>query len=322
MFHKNSEIANSVTFKSDEKRISSDNKDVEHEYNYGVFIKLENVISLPAKWYTVKVSAVDELLSEIHSNIETLIKKSIEASDYRVAFKPEKGAGAGTQLMDAQDFKKFQMDYNKYTLKNISMVFLITFIGTSLNLTRKKIQHVSEDNSNEDFTTTFKNKNRIPKTSNLSSKESIMANRAKENHIEITFMMLSIWASEMQPVYSGQPYAVSPFYNSFQMFPLYISSQIYRTPFQTSIQMPSQSAIQTSSQSATSITMTLPTIGDFLKQVDESEDTGNYYQNFLLKLEQQRILVRLLSKLSDENFEKCGIDTIGARETLREYATN
>ncbi|CAG8829126.1 418_t:CDS:1, partial [Dentiscutata erythropus] len=118
---KSPEIANSITFKSDEEKILSDNEDVEHEYNYGVFIKLENGISLPAKWYMAKVSAVDELLSEIHSNIEILIKKSIKASDYRVAFKSEKGTRAGTQLVDAQDFKKFQMDYTKYSLKNVSM---------------------------------------------------------------------------------------------------------------------------------------------------------------------------------------------------------
>lgn len=137
---KSPEIANSATFESDGERISSDNEDIEHEYNYGVFIKLENGTSLPAKWYMVKVSAVDELLSEIHSNVETLMrKKSIEASDYRVAFRPEKGTGAGTQLVDAQDFKKFQLDYNKYSLRNISMVFLITFISTSSNLKRKKV---------------------------------------------------------------------------------------------------------------------------------------------------------------------------------------
>ncbi|CAG8676982.1 10566_t:CDS:2, partial [Ambispora leptoticha] len=86
-----------------------------------------------------------------------------------------------------------------------------------------------------------------------------------------------------QPECSGQLYAVPLFYNQFQMFSPYIPSQIYETPFQTSIQIPSQSA--------TSVGMTLPTISNFLKQVDENE-----------------------------NFEKCGVDTIGAQETLRHYA--
>lgn len=69
------------------------------------------------------------------------------------------------------------------------------------------------------------------------------------------------------------------------------------------------------------IRSTIPTIGNFLKQVDIDEGTNDYYQSFLVKLEQQRISVRIISKLSDEDFEKCGVNTIGARQTLRDYAT-
>lgn len=62
------------------------------------------------------------------------------------------------------------------------------------------------------------------------------------------------------------------------------------------------------------------TIGDFLKQVDESEGTNDYYHSVLTELEQQRISVRILPKLSDKEFEICGVDTIGARQTLHNYA--
>ncbi|CAG8466363.1 24068_t:CDS:2 [Cetraspora pellucida] len=154
--------------------------DSEYEYNYGIFIKLENGTTLPAKWYSSRISTVDELLSEIHINIETLTKrKSIESSDYHIAFKPEKATGAVTQLVDNHS--------------------------------------------------------------------------VKENHIEITFMMLSVWASEIQPVYSGQYYILSPFYNPFIS---YFPSQNYGLP-----QMPIQSL-----QS-----IIKPTIQDFLKYVDECE---------------------------------------------------
>ena len=84
--------------------------------------------------------------------------------------------------------------------------------------------------------------------------------------------------------------------------------------------MPFHMLIQSSFQS-TSRTI-LSTIEDFLKHVDECEGTGDCYQKFLFKFEQQRISVRLLSKLSDENFEKCDVDTIGAKQTLREYAAS
>ncbi|RIB04034.1 hypothetical protein C2G38_2048775 [Gigaspora rosea] len=352
---------------------SLSDKDIEYEYNYGIFIKLENGTSLLAKWYTSKVSAVDELLSEIYTNIETLIKKPIEPSNYRIAFKSEKVTGAGTQLEGAQDFGKFQTDYRKYTLKNINMAFFIAFINSSL---KQKINELEPDNDNSDIDTIIdpKNKNYIPNVSNLSSIETLMAknvleirkknhcmfhNRpclnkdgARENHIEITFIMLSIWASEIskamaspteppthplfahkhpsktrnqilsssqqpnliqqpnfiqQPMFPGQFYFPPSFPNSFSP---YFSSQIYGLPFNTPIQLAFQ---------PTSGTM-LPTMKDFLKHVNECEGTEDYYQKFLFKFEQQRISVQLLSKLSDENFEKCDVDTIGAQKTLREYA--
>ncbi|CAG8605993.1 24701_t:CDS:2 [Dentiscutata erythropus] len=162
---------------NDDESLSGE--EVEYEYNYGVFIKFENGTSLPAKWYTAKVSMVDELLSEIHINIETLMgKKPVDPNDYHIAFKSEKAAGAGTQL-----------------------------------------DREPNNNSDDDIVTDLRNKNSIPKTSNLSSLETSIAknvleihkenhctihNRpclnkdgAKENHVEITFMMLSIWASEI-----------------------------------------------------------------------------------------------------------------------------
>lgn len=116
----------------DDNELLSD-EEIEYEYTYGVFIKLENRTSLPAKWYTTKVSTVDELLLEIHINVETLMNKiPIEPNNYRIAFKSEKAIGAGTQLVDIQDFKKFQTDYQKYKSKGINMALFITFIKLNL----------------------------------------------------------------------------------------------------------------------------------------------------------------------------------------------
>ena len=89
-------------------------------------------------------------------------------------------------------------------------------------------------------------------------------------------------------------------YNPLQMFPApYAAHVLEQTP---------------------TMTTKLPTISDFLKQIDENEGTNNYYQSFLEGLEKQRISVRILSKLSMEEFEKCGVDTIGAQNTLLDYA--
>ncbi|CAG8659455.1 19269_t:CDS:2 [Cetraspora pellucida] len=58
----------------------SDN-DTKYEYNYKIFIKLENNTTLLAKF------------------------------NYYIPFKPEKTTGTGTQLVDNHNFEKFQANY-------------------------------------------------------------------------------------------------------------------------------------------------------------------------------------------------------------------
>lgn len=68
------------------------------------------------------------------------------------------------------------------------------------------------------------------------------------------------------------------------------------------------------------VSTTLPTMDEFLRDVDEQEGTGHYYQNFLYELRKQEVSVKNLKTLSDEAFKDCGVKTIGARQTLRDYA--
>ena len=61
-------------------------------------------------------------------------------------------------------------------------------------------------------------------------------------------------------------------------------------------------------------------MAEFLQQIDEAEKTENYYINFLEGFENQRIKVKHLSKLTDIQFETCGVTAIGDIETIREAA--
>ncbi|CAG8764830.1 21271_t:CDS:2 [Cetraspora pellucida] len=247
-----------------------------YEIHYRVFIKLDGKFQ-PAKWYTIIVLEVDKFLVEIYTNVITLTKnKIIKAYDYHVSFKAEKALGVETQLVDVQDFQKFCSDYQKFfaTKKNIGI--FITINSQTLNKTKCKKKNNSfetEINTSEDnVSKIYKNKNKVSKISNLRSEETKMAkhvleirtanhcnirNRAclnkdksKENHIEIIFIMLSIWISEI----------------------LYSTSNISEQPVQTT-------------------KLTIPTLSNFLKQVDKNENTNNYYQIFLVELKQQRISI-------------------------------
>ncbi|CAG8692139.1 12313_t:CDS:1, partial [Cetraspora pellucida] len=49
------------------------------------------------------------------------------------------------------------------------------------------------------------------------------------------------------------------------------------------------STLNISEQPVQATKLTILTLSNFLKQVDENENTNNYYQTFLVKLERQRI---------------------------------
>lgn len=64
----------------------------------------------------------------------------------------------------------------------------------------------------------------------------------------------------------------------------------------------------------------MPSIAEFLQQIDETERTEGYYSKFLEGFEKQRIRVKHLNKLNDTQYETCGVTAIGDIETIREAA--
>lgn len=66
--------------------------------------------------------------------------------------------------------------------------------------------------------------------------------------------------------------------------------------------------------------LSIPSMAEFLKEIDKKEETNNYYQNFLENFETQRISVRNLCTLTDDEYKECGINIIGVRRTIRDYA--
>ncbi|CAG8731612.1 27569_t:CDS:2, partial [Dentiscutata erythropus] len=333
-------------------------KDYEYEIHYGVFIKLDGKF-LPTKWYKATISEIDEFLLEIHTNVIALTKNEmIEASDYNVTFKGEKAMGAGTQLVDEQDFQKFCSEYHRLSARKVNMEVFITINSQNLAKSKHKKDTDSEpefDISDDNILETYKNKNDIPKVSNLTTEEIRIAenvtkirttnhcdlhnraclnqNQGKENHVEITFMMLSTWASEINkglatpmdpPTHPLFAYRLSKTKSSNSQLsePNIPTSSYMPSPFYNPLHMHSNFILPYSISEQTTFTTRsfIPSIDDFLKLVDEKEDTGDYYQGFLAKFKQQRISVRILSRISDEEFKNCDVDTIGARQTLHYYA--
>ena len=98
------------------------------------------------------------------------------------------------------------------------------------------------------------------------------------------------------------------------------TSHNFVTPFSSYLPQ-SQSSPSTSHNFTTpQPSLIQPSMTEFLQQIDEMEETGDYYFKFLEGFEKQRIKVKHLCKLSDNQFEACGITTIGDIETIRDAA--
>lgn len=94
---------------------------------FSLSVKLENKIELPSKFIEISVSSIDELLLEIYNHLIILIEdNTIFMDDYFIAYKLEKTTGAGTQLKDANDFKKFILDYEKTDNRKKNFVIIVT----------------------------------------------------------------------------------------------------------------------------------------------------------------------------------------------------
>ncbi|CAG8812378.1 17116_t:CDS:1, partial [Dentiscutata erythropus] len=59
------------------------------------------------------------------------------------------------------------------------------------------------------------------------------------------------------------------------------------------------------------ISFVLPTMQEFLKEVDKKKRTSHHYQDFLEKFKAQCVTVKNLLRLTKEDFELYGIDTVG-----------
>jgi hypothetical protein len=104
---------------------------------------------------------------------------------------------------------------------------------------------------------------------------------------------------------------VNPFFSNF--------FQTLMSPYLPQSQLPPSPSISYNSTVSQS-SLVQPSMAEFLQQIDEVEKTGDYYFKFLEGLEKQRIKVKHLYKMSDKQFEVCGITTIGDIETIKDAA--
>ncbi|PKY54582.1 hypothetical protein RhiirA4_426874 [Rhizophagus irregularis] len=157
----------------------------------------------------------------------------------------------------------------------------------------------------------------------------------REPHAEISNMMFLTWATEMlnglatvkePPTHPSFGYTYPSKNRSQSNLPQFsnnvqdLINPIFSTLLQALVtphflQQPSSSLTSNNSIVSQS-SQSIPSMAEFLQQIDEAEKTEDYYFNFLEGFEKQRIRVKHLSKLNDTQFEICGVTAVGDIEKL------
>lgn len=121
-----SEPANDFDEPDDKYELDTDEKLEELSISFNLTVKPSTGPALPSKWVEIEASSLDDILADIHYYIGKLTgNEEIMHSDYLVSFKPEKAVGAGTQLVDLQDYKKFLLDYKRLVDKKKNMMIVV-----------------------------------------------------------------------------------------------------------------------------------------------------------------------------------------------------
>ncbi|CAG8794007.1 18967_t:CDS:2, partial [Racocetra fulgida] len=82
--------------------------------SFSLSVKLVDKVELPSKFIEIYISSIEDLLSEVYNYLIILLENNaIPMDDYFIAYKFEKTSGAGIQLKDSNDFKKFILDNDK-----------------------------------------------------------------------------------------------------------------------------------------------------------------------------------------------------------------
>ncbi|PKB94793.1 hypothetical protein RhiirA5_435107 [Rhizophagus irregularis] len=275
--------------------------------------------------------------------------KEIMHSDYLVSYKPEKVGGVETQLIDAQDYKKFLLDYKKLLDKKKNIVILV-----SLKKKKQKRKEISDsEESNDEEVSVHKRKNAVPKVDDFSAilqQEGLIIHELREQykcnqhgascfvdderHIKLTAMHFQCWAKEIirgttdntqvpnLPIFSrsnsvkekpkvSTPMVSNSDHNTAPIFFAFPSQMI-----QSFAQNPTTSSLPNNVLSF-SRQQPVPSLDEFF---DELSSKNGELLRFKSTFEDEQITVDQICDLTDAEFDQLGINKIGWRKAFRAAA--
>ncbi|CAG8598051.1 9545_t:CDS:2 [Paraglomus occultum] len=292
-------------------------------------------VANPAKWLTLPLASFLEFINALHEEVKSLLGyENIKKKHYTVAYKESTARKSLMVLVSLTKHNNKKGNNREWKRKKKAV---------------SKGSESSSSTSTSDIPTMPKKKAKMPKVKDLNENEiriaetiNVLRNRyhctqhdrsclvQNHHHLRLTPSHLKLWAHDTLHGGSIESPPTLPLFgmNSSKELsaPRPIQQSYLPPPPHYYTYAPSYPPSSPSSLSLSHSTVLspqkkilIPSIKEFLSELDEIHGEGTYTR-FEDSFVEQEVLVQFISELTDTKFEKLGVEKIGWRKVLKRAA--
>ncbi|PKY60667.1 hypothetical protein RhiirA4_431290 [Rhizophagus irregularis] len=319
--------------------------DVINEIKIQIVVKNEDTKSPIAKTLFIQPVNYKNVMNKINSVVQKILGKNIKSSDFIISYKAINARGPSNTLKDQLDFQEFISEYQRVISSGKKMSVIVAIKD---NMTKKKNKKHKKNSGSENSSSSEeitlqskkKRKSRSMRVEDLSEEEKTRSECEVHTtpcfvqdgrHLKLNPARLQLWAREI--INKGTTYEVPPTYPTFDMnsgvtvnknISTTQANQALTTPTPIVINLPNQ-FYQNSTNSNSHLASSpgasnLPSIGEFLSNLDQKYNYNNVYTKFEDAFLDEAITVNVIKDLSDEQLQKLGIVKIGWQKNIKQAA--
>ncbi|CAB5388017.1 unnamed protein product [Rhizophagus irregularis] len=288
--------------------------DIIEEIKIQLVVKNNNIKIPTAKTLTIRPASYKNFTEKINLATKKILEKETKSKySYTISYKAVNACGPSNTLEDKLDFQEFISEYQKHSDDNIRSSSEEIEIQTKK---KKKSRSLREDDLSKE------EKRRSEVIADLVEMykcdlHSTPCFIQDGQHLRLNPSRLQLWAREIalfdmkSSVFINKNNSATQMQNSQTSntpTPIFIQlpSQVYQNPTNTHLELLSSSK--------------LPSIGEFLNNLDLKYNCNNIYAKFEDAFLEEEITVNAIKDLTDEQLQKLGVVKIGWQKNIKQAA--
>ncbi|GBC04549.1 hypothetical protein RclHR1_05730005 [Rhizophagus clarus] len=275
------------------------NKEIQ-EISFTLIVKKVDRKLLPGKWLTLNISTFKEFAIQIQQFIGIIVGvENIDQKEYSLSFKSAKSNDGGLELSDSKDFEKFRNEYEKLFRLQKEIVVIAQI--------RHKEKVLTSDESTDENNDNLKKRkvNAVPKAECILNGTATLEIAPTLSGFAAQHATKRSILAQSQQMFAGYPIQYA--------LPQYIPPSYY-PPYMTS-----ETCIPPTSNTNRSLLseIPVPSVEEFLKKLDKDEVMSGV---LITRFNEQKITVKHIKDLDDNEFQMLGVKIIGWHKTIRTAA--